>query len=55
MRLGFLLTSPVVGTFSDAVDLRAAMLLPLGAGLVAALLAHRVRRSLSASPASSAG
>lgn len=54
MRLGFLLTSPVVGAFSDAVDLRTAMLLPLVGGLVAAVLAHRLRGSLSASPARSA-
>lgn len=54
MRLGFLLTSPVVGAFSDAVDLRTAMLLPLVGGLVAAVLAHRLRGSLSASPAPSA-
>ncbi|SDD12188.1 MFS transporter [Auraticoccus monumenti] len=45
MRLGFLVTSPVVGVVSDAVDLRAAMLLPLVAGVVAAVLAHRVRTS----------
>ncbi|TCI99550.1 MFS transporter [Aeromicrobium sp. IC_218] len=54
MRLGFLLTSPVVGAFSDAVDLRTAMLLPLVGGLVAAVLAHRLRGSLSARPAPSA-
>jgi MFS family permease len=54
MRLGFLLTSPVVGAFSDAVDLRTAMLLPLAAGLVAAVLAHRLRGSLSARPVSTA-
>ncbi|WP_019144196.1 MFS transporter [Aeromicrobium massiliense] len=55
MRLGFLLTSPVVGAFSDAVDLRTAMLLPLVAGLVAAVLAHRLRGSLSVRPAPTAG
>ncbi|WP_198671420.1 MFS transporter [Desertihabitans aurantiacus] len=43
MRLGFLLTSPVVGAVSDLVDLRTAMLLPLAAGVVAAVLAHRSR------------
>ncbi len=48
MRLGFLLTSPVVGAVSDAADLRTSMLLPLAAGLVAAVLAHRLRRSPSA-------
>lgn len=43
MRLGFLVTSPVVGVVSDAVDLRAAMLLPVVAGVVASVLAHRLR------------
>ncbi|WP_127481097.1 MFS transporter [Nocardioides pantholopis] len=45
MRLGFLLTSPTVGWLSDATSLRVAMLVPLGAGLVAAVLAHAGVRS----------
>ena len=40
MRLGFLLTSPAIGGLSDATSLRTAMILPVAAGLVAALLAH---------------
>ncbi|MFW6774925.1 MFS transporter [Nocardioides sp. CPCC 205120] len=45
MRLGFLVTSPVVGAFSDATSLRLALLFPLAAGLLAAALAHRSARS----------
>lgn len=40
MRLGFLLTSPVIGWLSDATTLRTAMLVPVAAGLVAAGIAH---------------
>lgn len=42
MRLGFLLTSPIIGVISDATNLRVALLVPLGAGVVAAYLAHRL-------------
>lgn len=42
MRLGFLLTSPVIGVISDAAGLRAALVVPLAAGLVAAVIAHRL-------------
>ena len=45
MRLGFLFTSPVIGVLSDATSLRAAMLVPLAAGLIAALIAHGIRRA----------
>jgi MFS family permease len=45
MRIGFLITSPVVGLVSDASSLRVAWLVPLLAGLVAAGLAERGRRS----------
>lgn len=50
MRIGFLLTSPLVGVVSDASSLRVAWTVPLLAGLVAAGLAERGRRS-SAAPA----
>ena len=40
MRLGFLLTSPLIGTIADQAGLRAGMALPLVAGLAAALIAH---------------
>lgn len=43
MRLGFLLTSPAIGRVSDLTSLRTAMLIPLGAGLVAVLLARTMR------------
>lgn len=45
MRLGFLLTSPVIGVISDGVGLRYALLVPLAAGLLAAYLSHRLARS----------
>lgn len=45
MRIGFLLTSPVIGVVSDATSLRVAMVVPLLAGLVAAGLAARLRRA----------
>lgn len=44
MRAGFLLTSPVIGWVSDLSSLRVAMLIPLGAGLAAALLSHAAAR-----------
>lgn len=50
MRIGFLLTSPLVGVVSDASSLRVAWTVPLLAGLVAAGLAERARRS-AAQPA----
>jgi len=40
MRIGFLVTSPTIGWLSDLTTLRAAMLVPVAAGLVAALIAH---------------
>ncbi|MDO5628103.1 MAG: MFS transporter [Mobilicoccus sp.] len=43
MRLGFLLTSPVIGVISDTAGLRHALLVPLAAGLVAAWMAGRLR------------
>ncbi|WP_338087872.1 MFS transporter [Nocardioides lijunqiniae] len=50
MRVGFLITSPVVGVVSDASSLRVAWALPLVAGIVAAGLAERARRTLTAVP-----
>lgn len=44
MRLGFLATSPVIGVLSDSTSLRVAMVAPLLAGVVAAVLAERTRR-----------
>jgi MFS family permease len=43
MRIGFLITSPCVGALADLTSLRTAMLIPVAAGLLAALLAHRRR------------
>lgn len=43
MRLGFLLTSPIIGLVSQTTTLRTAMLLPLIAGVGAALLAATLR------------
>lgn len=40
MRLGFLFTSPSVGGLSDAINLRVAFVIPIGAGIVAATIAH---------------
>lgn len=51
MRIGFLLTSPLVGVVSDASSLRVAWTVPLLAGLVAASLAERARRSAVAGAA----
>lgn len=45
MRLGFLLTSPAIGAISDRSSLRTAFLVPLGAGLLAAGIAHRRARA----------
>lgn len=45
MRLGFLLTSPAIGVVSDSLGLRVGLLIPLGAGLIAAALSHRLHRS----------
>lgn len=44
MRLGFLLTSPLIGVLADGVGLRLALLLPALAGLAAAGLAHLIGR-----------
>ena len=44
MRLGFLLTSPSVGALSGATDLRVALVIPVGAGVVAATMAHLALR-----------
>jgi MFS family permease len=40
MRLGFLVTSPSIGAISDATSLRVAFVIPIGAGIVAATMAH---------------
>lgn len=45
MRIGFLATSPAIGAFSDATDLRLALTIPLTAGLTAALIAHTTIRN----------
>ncbi len=51
MRLGFLVTSPSVGALSDATDLRVALTIPIGAGVVAAVMAHlALRRRRRAAP-----
>jgi MFS family permease len=44
MRLGFLFTSPAVGALSDVTSLRVALVIPVGAGLVAAVMAHLAAR-----------
>ncbi|MEV7395547.1 MFS transporter [Aeromicrobium sp. NPDC092404] len=44
MRLGFLLTSPSIGGLSDLTDLRVAFVIPIGAGIVAATMAHLALR-----------
>lgn len=43
MRLGFLVTSPVIGVIADTAGLRHAVLVPLIAGLVAAWMTTRLR------------
>ncbi len=48
MRLGFLVTSPSVGALSDATDLRVALAIPIGAGIVAAAMAHLTMRRRAA-------
>ncbi|MGK2876434.1 MAG: MFS transporter [Nocardioides sp.] len=48
MRLGFLLTSPIIGWVSDLSSLRVAMLIGVGAGLLAVLVARSLRRPASA-------
>lgn len=50
MRLGFLLSSPVLGALSQATSLRTAMLLPLAAGLVAAAIAYSLLPTSSPPP-----
>ena len=47
MRIGFLVTSPVIGLIADHVGLRWAMLVPLVAGIVAASIAHSMARSVA--------
>lgn len=44
MRLGFLFTSPAIGSLSDSTSLSVAMVIPLGAGVLAAVVAHTVGR-----------
>ncbi len=44
MRLGFLFTSPLIGTLADGFGLRLALLVPVLAGLTAAILAHLMAR-----------
>lgn len=45
MRIGFLITSPVIGFVSDLSSLRVAWTVPVVAGVAAALLAHRRTRT----------
>ncbi|MDT9592082.1 MFS transporter [Nocardioides zeae] len=54
MRLGFLLTSPLIGVVSQASSLRVALVLPLVGGLVAAGISLRARRAQSSGRSSSA-
>ncbi|MET0820267.1 MAG: MFS transporter [Aeromicrobium sp.] len=52
MRLGFVFTSPAVGGLSDLTSLRFAFVIPVAAGLVAALMAHlALRRAVHVSRA----
>ncbi len=44
LRVGFLVTSPVIGVISDHAGLRVALLVPLAAGVTAAGIAHRLAR-----------
>lgn len=44
MRTGFLVTSPVIGAISEVGGLRVAWAVPVAAGAVAAVLAHRTTR-----------
>lgn len=44
MRTGFLVTSPVIGAISELGGLRVAWSVPVAAGVVAAVLAHRTTR-----------
>jgi hypothetical protein len=45
MRIGFLVTSPAIGSVADLTSLRAGLLVPVAAGLVAAAVAHGQRRA----------
>ncbi len=45
MRIGFLVTSPAIGSVADLTSLRAGLLVPVVAGLVAAVVAHGQRRA----------
>jgi Na+/melibiose symporter-like transporter len=52
MRLGFLVTSPSVGAISSASNLRVAFVIPIGAGVLAAILSHvALRRRMDRLPA----
>ena len=44
LRIGFLVTSPVIGVISDYAGLRLALLVPLGAGITAAAISHALAR-----------
>ena len=45
MRIGFLITSPVIGLIADHAGLRWAMVVPLVAGLAATVIAHQMART----------
>ncbi|MDO5495744.1 MAG: MFS transporter [bacterium] len=45
MRLGFMLTSPVVGALAEGIGLRLALLVMVGGGVAAAAMAGKGRRS----------
>ena len=51
MRLGFVFTSPAVGALSDLTSLRIALVIPVGAGVVAAAMAHLAVRRATGAPA----
>lgn len=44
MRIGFLVTSPLIGWVADLASLRVGLIVPVVAGLTAALIAHGLRR-----------
>ena len=45
MRIGFLITSPVIGLIADHAGLRWAMVVPVVAGLAATVIAHQMART----------
>ena len=45
MCTGFLVTSPAIGGIAEASSLRVALVVPLAAGLIATVLAHRAARA----------